>query len=115
MQRDPPPFVINPARLYEVAPDGTPRTDRATAPEWLGRRHRQLLAWAALGAGATGGLAALTVFCFVLGARLWAAGFALATLAAAPLLAVGPVLDWWWHRRPYRQRHRTRSPEFPGD
>ena len=107
------PFAIDPARLYEVGPDGTPRTDTAEAPEWLGPRHRHLLAWAALGAGATAGLAGLTVLCFVLGARLWAARLALATLAAAPLLAVGPALDWWWYRRPHRRRHRTRSPDFP--
>jgi len=108
-----PPFAIDPARLYEVGPDGTPRTDTAEAPEWLGPRHRHLLAWAALGAGLTGGLAGLSVLCLMLGARLWAAGFALATLAAAPLLVVGPALDWWRHRRPHRRRHRTRSADFP--
>lgn len=106
-------FSIDPSRLYDVAADGTPSTDTATAPEWLGPRHRHLLAWAALGAGATGSLAGLTVLCFVLGARLWAAGFALATLAAAPLLGIGPLLDWWRHQRPYRRRHRQRSPDFP--
>jgi hypothetical protein len=102
-------FPIDPSRLYDVADDGTPSTDTATAPEWLGPRHRHLLAWAALGAGATGGLAGLTVLCFV----LWAAGFALATLAAAPLLGIGPLLDWWRHQRPHRRRHRQRSPDFP--
>ena len=113
MQGQQPPFSVDPARLYEVAPDGTPRTDTAVAPEWLGPRHRHLLAWAAFAAGATGALAGLTVLCFILGARIWAAGFALATLAAAPLMAVGPTLDWWRHRRPYRRRHHSRSPDFP--
>jgi hypothetical protein len=91
-----------------------PRTDAGAPPEWLGLRHRRIIGWVAFGGAVTGGLAGVTVTCFVLGARLWAAGFALATLAAAPLLAVGPVLDWWWHRRPLRRRHRVRSERFPG-
>ena len=113
MPEDQPGFTVDRRRLYDVTDDGTPRTDTATEPEWLGPRHRHLLAWAALGAGATGSLAGLTVLCFVLGARLWAAGFALATLAAAPLLGIGPLLDWWRHQRPHRRRHRRRSPDFP--
>lgn len=108
-----PDFAVDPHRLYDVSADGTPRTDTAVTPEWLGPRHRVLLAWAALGAGLTGGLAGLTVLCFILGARGWAAGFALATLAAAPLLIVGPTLDWWRHRRPHRRSHRSRSSDFP--
>ncbi|GGC29651.1 hypothetical protein GCM10011504_04850 [Siccirubricoccus deserti] len=108
-----PPFVVDPRRLYEVGRDGTPRTDTAEPPEWLGPRHLRLLGWAALGAGLTGGLAALSVACLALGARLWAAGFALAVVAASPLLVLGPVLDWWRHRRPRRQRHRSRPEGFP--
>jgi hypothetical protein len=91
-----------------VGRDGTPRTDTSSTPEWLGPRHRRLLAWAALGAVVEGGLAGLTVLCLTLGARLWAALFALALVAASPLLLVGPVQDWWRHRRPHRRRHRTR-------
>ncbi|WP_149537624.1 hypothetical protein [Siccirubricoccus phaeus] len=91
-----------------------PRTDHASPPQWLDARHRALLGWAALGAVATGGLAGLSVACLALGAQRWAAGFALAMLAAAPLLGVGPVLDWWRHRRPYRQRHRQRPGDFGG-
>lgn len=108
-----PGFSVDPRRLYDVADDGTPRTDTAVPAAWLGPRHRRLLAWAGVGAVATGGLAGLTVFCFVLGARFWAAIFALGTLAAAPLLVVGPWLDWWRHKRPLRRRHRSRSPDFP--
>lgn len=107
------PFEIDPARLYDVGRDGIPRTDTGTAPEWLGPRHRRVLAWTALGAMATGALAGLCVLCFILGARLWAAGLALAMLAATPLVAVGPVLDWWRHRRPHRHRHLSRSRDFP--
>ena len=72
-----------------------------------------MLGWAALGAGIVALLAGLTVAAFALGARLLAAGLALATLAATPLLGVGPVLDWWRHRRPYRRRHGTRPADFP--
>ncbi len=113
MPEDQPGFTVDRRRLYDVTDDGTPRTDTATAPEWLGPRHRHLLAWAVLGAAATGGLAGLTVLCLALGARFWAASFALATIAAAPLLVVGPVLDWWRHKRPYRRSHHSRSPDFP--
>jgi hypothetical protein len=107
-----PPFRLDPGRLYDVGRDGVARTDRATAPQWLDARHRALLGWAACGAGLTGGLAGLSVVCLALGARDWAAAFALAVLAAAPVLTVGPMLDWWRHRRPLRQRHRRRPEGF---
>ncbi len=111
----PPPFAVDPARLYEVGRDGAPRTGTADpGMEWLGLRHRRLLLATAAAALLVGALAGLTVACFVLGARLWAAGFALGTLAAAPLLLVGPGLDWWRHGRARRQRHRTRPEHFPG-
>lgn len=107
-----PPFRLDPDRLYDVGADGVPRTDRATPPAWLDARHRALLGWAAAGAGLIGGLAGLSVFCLALGARIWAAGFGLAVLLAAPVLAVGPTLDWWRHRRPLRRRHATRPEDF---
>jgi hypothetical protein len=72
-----------------------------------------LIGWAALGSAAIGLLASSTVLAFALGARLLAALLALATLAATPLLGVGPVLDWWRHRRPHRRRHATRPDDFP--
>ena len=108
-----PPFQVDPARLYDVTPDGTPRTDDSRPPDWLSPRHRALVGWVAAGAGTTLGLAGLTVVTFVLGARLAAAGFALATIAASPLIGVGPTLDWWRHRRPRRRRHRARPDSFP--
>ena len=82
--------------------------------EWLGPRHRRMLVLVALAALLVGALAGLTVACFMLGAWLWAAELALATLAATPLLLVGPGLDWWRHARPRRRRvHRQRPPDFP--
>ncbi len=72
-----------------------------------------MLGWTALGVAATGLMAGFTVLAFALGARLVAAVFALAMLAVTPLLGLGPVLDWWRHRRPYRQRHRIRPGSFP--
>ena len=65
-------------------------------------------------AGDGGEQVAITILCFVIGARVWSAIFALATLAAAPLLLLGPVLDWWRHRRGRRQRHLARPDHFPG-
>jgi hypothetical protein len=83
---------------------------------WLGPRHRRLILAVAAAALLVGALAGLTIACFVLGARSWAAGFALATLAAAPLLGLGPGLDWWrYRRRGPRRVHRQRPQEFgPG-
>jgi len=83
--------------------------------EWLGPRHRRLLVAVGGAAVLVGGLAALTVACFLLGARLWSARLALATLAASPLLLLGPGLDWWRHRRRARRRgaHRARPASFP--
>jgi len=72
-----------------------------------------VLGWTALGATLVASLAGVTVLAFAIGARLTAAGFALAMLAATPLLGLGPMLDWWRHRRPYRQRHRSRPEKFP--
>ncbi|MDO9708527.1 hypothetical protein [Paracraurococcus lichenis] len=71
-----------------------------------------MLGWVALGIGITGILAGLTVAALAMGARILAAGLALATLAAAPLVGIGPVLDWWRHRRPHRQRHARRPEGF---
>ena len=114
--RDRPGFTIDPSRLYEVGRDGTPHTREPGAPpmEWLGVRHRRLLVSVALAAALVGLLAGLTVASFVLGARLWAAAFALATLAAAPLLLVGPGIDRWRHRAGRRRAHRQRPGDFPG-
>jgi hypothetical protein len=96
-----------------VGRDGVPRTDAGVPPDWLGARHRLIIAWTALGAVVEGALAGLTVLCVVLGAWAWAAAFALALMAASPLLLVGPAQDWWRHRRPHRRHHRSRSPDFP--
>lgn len=82
--------------------------------EWLGPRHQRLLASFAASAALVGALAGFTVLCFVLGARFWAAILALGTVAAAPLLLLGPALDWWRHGRRRWRRHRARPDGFPG-
>lgn len=51
-----------------------------------------------------GALAGLTVAAYASGARAMAAVFALLTLAALPLLAIGPLQDWWRFRRGRRVR-----------
>ncbi len=114
--RDRPGFSIDPSRLYEVGRDGIPHTRDPGPPpmEWLGARHRRLVLSVAVAAALVAVLTGLTVASFVLGARLWAAGFALATLAAAPLLLVGPGIDRWRHRAGRRRVHRHRPGDFPG-
>lgn len=111
--RDGPParFEIDESRLYEVGPGGGAGTPRDAEPmDWLGPRHRRLLAVVAATAGLVGMLAGLSAACLMLGARHWAAAFALAMLAASPLLLLGPGLDRWRHRR---RRHLVRPPGFP--
>ena len=95
----PPPFGLDPTRLYETGPDGRPGVAPQGAPEWLGVRHRLVLALFGLGLLLVGGLAGLSLAAFASGARGWAAAFALAAMLAAPLLVVGPVQDWWRFRR----------------
>jgi hypothetical protein len=107
------PFAVDRGRLYEVGRDGIPRTDGAEPMEWLGARHRRLLASFAGASLVVGALAAASAFCLVLGARFWAAVAALAALAAAPLLLLGHALDWWRHRRGRWRRHRRRPDHFP--
>lgn len=79
--------------------DGAPREGVAPPPEWLSPRHRLVLGLFALGLVVVGVLAGLTVAAYASGAREVAALFALATLAASPLVALGPVQDWWRFRR----------------
>jgi hypothetical protein len=57
-------------------------------------------------------LAGGAVLSLALGWRFLAAGFGLLTLMASPLLLLGPVQDWWRHRRGRRRRHLTRPEGF---
>jgi hypothetical protein len=93
------PFGLDPGRVLDVGRDGRPLAPAPPPPEWLSPRHRLILGLFALGGLVVGGLAGATVAAFASGARGWAAVLALMTLAASPLLALGPVQDWWRHRR----------------
>ena len=88
--------------------DGAPREDVAPPPEFLSGRHRLILGIFALGALVVGALAGVTVAALASGSRAWAAIFALLTLATSPLLVLGPVQDWWRHRRGRRMRQAPR-------
>ncbi len=57
-------------------------------------------------------LAVLAGLALALGLRLLAAGFGLAWVLALPLLLLGPVQDWWRHRRGRRRKHRQRPSGF---
>jgi len=93
------PFGLDPERVMDVGRDGRPVAPSAPPPEWLSTRHRLILGLFALAALVVGGLAGATVAAFASGARGWAAVLALLTLAASPLLLLGPAQDWWRHRR----------------
>ena len=92
--------------------DGVPRTDSGTPPPFLSIRHRRLLGLSALAALLLVALAGGAVVSLALGWRLLAAGFGLLTLLGSPLLLLGPVQDWWRHRRGRRRRHLTRPEGF---
>lgn len=92
------PFGLDPERTYDVGGDGEARELPAPPPEWLSGRHRLILGLFALALLVVGALAGVTVAAFASGARGAAAVFALLTLAASPLLLVGPLQDRWRHR-----------------
>jgi hypothetical protein len=98
----PPPFTIDPARLYDVREDGRVFTeDQPGSPPDRESRHLVRACWylavvanAVTMAGAAAG--------YLLAGRGVAAGFGLGVVISLPLLAVAPLLDW---RRQRRQRH----------
>lgn len=90
------PFGLDPERITDLGWNGRPQV---RPPAWLSARHRLVIGLFALGALVVGGLAGATVAAFASGARGAAAVLALLTLAASPLLVLGPVQDWWRHRR----------------
>ncbi len=89
-----PPFGLDPSRQVDVG-----RPEAGPPPEWLGRRHRLVVGLFALGLLCVGGLAGLSVAALASGARGVAAVFALAAMLASPLTLLGPLQDWWRHRR----------------
>jgi MFS family permease len=102
------PFGLDPARQYDVGRDGRSTTDDSAPAAWLSPRHRLMVGLFGLGLLLVGGLAGMSLAALLSGARGWAAIFALATLLASPLLLLGPVQDWWRHRRGQRQAHDRR-------
>ena len=92
------PFGLDPDRTYDVGRDGLARETAVPPPEWLSGRHRLILGLFALGLVVVGTLAGVTVAAFASGARGAAAVFALLTMAASPLLVLGPLQDRWRHR-----------------
>ena len=107
--RAPPPFVPDPARLYEVRGDGRPFTE-AVADGGEGRRLLLRRCWAAavllnLAAACAAALGAMLL------PRAAAAWLGLLPLLAAPLLAVAPVLARRGGAR--RRLHRARPSDFP--
>jgi hypothetical protein len=75
-------------------------------------RHRLVLGLGALAITVLAALVGVTVLSLALGWRLLAAGSALATLAASPLVLLGPAQDWWRFRRGRKRRHRQRPEDF---
>ncbi|ONG57290.1 hypothetical protein BKE38_04380 [Pseudoroseomonas deserti] len=107
----PPPFTIDPGRLYDVREDGRVFTEQAhDALPQRERRHLIRACWylavaanAVTMAGAAAG--------YVLAGRGVAAGFGLAVVVSLPLLAVAPLLDWR-RQRGRRQWHDHRPTGF---
>lgn len=102
------PFGLDPARQYEVGRNGRPSTDDSQAADHGSARHRVTLLLFGLGLLLVGALAGLSLAALLSGARGWAAAFALGMVMASPLLLLGPVQDWWRHRRGQRRTHAER-------
>ncbi|WP_424811786.1 hypothetical protein [Roseococcus sp. YIM B11640] len=98
------PFGLDPERRFEVTGQGEVREPGAPPPEWLSGRHRLILGLFGLALVIVGALAGVTVAAFASGSRGTAAVFALFTLAATPLLLLGPAQDWWRFRRARKRR-----------
>lgn len=98
------PFGLPRGRTFEAGRGGARRDLGAGPPEWLSPRHRLVLGLVLFAVLVVGVLAGATVAAFAAGARGAASVLALLTLAALPLLAVGPVQDWWRFRRGRRLR-----------
>lgn len=107
------PFRVDPARLYDVRPDGVAET-AAPIPATLIARHQARLRHWWVGAVL---LNALTMGGTVVAAALlgWgvAARIAILALLALPLLAVAPALARF-AAPGGRRRHRARPRDFPG-
>ncbi len=102
------PFGLDQARQYDVGRDGRPTTDASETAAHGSARHRLSLILFGTGLLLVGALAGLSMAALLSGARAWAALFALGMLLASPLLLLGPVQDWWRHRRGQRQTHTER-------
>lgn len=93
------PFGLDPRRTFDVGRDGAARDGVQGPPEFLSSRHRLVLGLFLLAVALVGGFAGLAAAAYASGARGAAAIFALLTVLAAPLLALGPAQDWWRFRR----------------
>ena len=105
-------FHPDPARLYEVGPDGRPYTfdpEPPGAAEIVATRARRWWVGSILANAAAMGLAAGAV---MLGSRALAAWFGILPILTAPLLLVAPMLRRLGLRR-QRRVHRSRPGAFP--
>ncbi len=105
-----PTFAPDPARLYEVLADGKPFTEYRPAGDDAARRLLLRRWWLSavllnLAAASVAALGAMLL------PHLAAAWLGLLPLAAAPLLAVAPLLAR--RDRPRRRVHRARPRDFP--
>lgn len=107
------PFRVDPARLYDVRPDGLVETAVPVPETLVVGHHARLRRW---WVGAVL-LNMMTMGCTVVAAALlgWgvAARVAILALLALPLLAVAPVLARF-AAPGGRRRHRARPRDFPG-
>lgn len=110
-ERAPPPFAINPDRLYEVREDGRVYTEEKPGlPEAAGRVQAVRLWWMGAVAANVASMGAAAGSYIMLGMRAGAL-MGLLVMLTVPLLAVAPLLDWR-RQRAARRWHAARPRRF---
>lgn len=105
----PPPFVIDPSRLYEVAEDGRLHASAPVDPlrEAVLVQRIRIFWYSSVALNAL--MMGATAIAFPLAGRGLAAAMGLGVFATVPLLGVAPLLEW--RRLRARQQRADQRPD----
>jgi hypothetical protein len=112
LSRPPPPFAIDPSRLYEVEEGGQLYVSEPADPARDAALGRRIRIWWISAAALNALLMGSTAAAFAVLGRGVAAGMGLLVVAVVPLLSIAPVLEW--RRLRALRRRQSRRPEHFG-